>query len=205
MEGLEHWNDIIDAHPVLEWQEQVALAKQRDEGGRRGQDALDKLVLHNLRAVVQRVEKMNCKAELKHDLMSAGVLGLRKAAERWQPLQKEGYDKPAPFATYAFLWIREAVTNEAKRNWHDHQSLDNESPEGDTRDTVVGAIEDEHLHLSADVLSVLTARERVIIESRLVEVAGESDEELAARLGVKPESICKMLTGGIRKLIAQAA
>jgi RNA polymerase sigma factor (sigma-70 family) len=203
MIGLEHWNDIIDDHPVLEWQEQVALAKQRDEGGRRGQDALEKLVMHNLRAVVNRVERMNCRPELKADLMSAGILGLRKAAVRWQPIHKKGYDKPAPFVVYAFMWIREAVTKEAKANWHDNQSLD--SDDGGGRDSIVGATEDSHDFLSADVLEILTKSERIILKSRAVDFDAESDDDLGSRLGVKPGSVNRMLFGSIRKLLTRAA
>jgi RNA polymerase sigma factor (sigma-70 family) len=199
MQGLEHWNDIIDDHPVLTEEQEIALAKQRDEGGRRGDEALDKLILHNLRAVVQRVEMMNCKPDLKHDLMSAGVLKLRHAATKWTPMPGRR------FYHYAFMWIREGVTKEAKGNWHDHDSIDAERHNRGYEDTIMGATEDNHDFLHADALEILTERELEILISRAIEFADESDEELANRLGIKPESVCKLLAGTIRKLIKSAA
>lgn len=205
MTGLEQWDSIFDDYPVLHWTEHVKLAKQRDEGGRRGQDALEKLVLHNLRAIVSHVDRMNCRAELRGDLFAAGIIGLRKAAVRWQPIQKEGFDQPAPFATSAFLWIKEAVVKEARKNWHDHQSLDAETDDGETRDTALGSAEDNHDHLSLDVLEILSEKEREILKSRAIDFREETDEELALRLGIKPHSVCKMLSSSICKLLARAA
>lgn len=199
MQGLEHWNEMIDAHPVLTSEEEVKLAKQRDEGGRRGDRAIDKLIMHNLRAVVKRVEMMNCKPELKHDLMSAGVIKLRHAATKWTPMEGRR------FYHYAFMWIREGVTREAQANWHDDQSLDAEGDDGEKRDNIVGSKEDSHEFLNAEVLNRLTEREREILKSRAIDYADETDEELAARLGVKPASVCRMLTGSIRKLLALAS
>ncbi len=210
MHGLEHWNRVIDRHPVLPWQEQAALAALRDKGGKRGQAALDKLVMHNLRCVVEHVERMNAKDTDKHDLMAEGILGLRKAAERWKPVQKPGYDKPAPFTTYAYLWVREAVTKAAKKMWHDSVSLDAPARDGgedggeSLRDTAIGGAEDETLHLDAGLLGILTPGEREIVETCLVRATGETDEQIAARLGLSPASVTMMLTRSVRRLMQAA-
>lgn len=211
MSGLSLWDDVIAAHPVLPWQEQVALAKQRDEGGKRGDDALEKLVLHNLRVVVQHVGRMNAKDSDKHDLFMSGLMGLRKAAERWVPMQKPGFSKPAPFPSYAFLWIREGVTKEAKRIWHDDVSFDAPSGHDDDssghetfKDASLGSDEQDHLSLDSTLLDLLTDREKEIVEARLLDVSNESEEELAARLGLSPKSVLPMLHRSIQKLLSAA-
>jgi len=205
MIGLEHWDAIIDQYPILTWQEHGELAKQRDEGGRRGAEALDKLVLHNLLAVAKRVEQMNCKPDLKHDLMSAGMLGLRKAAERWQPIQKEGFDQPAPFITSAYWWIREAIAKEAGQFWHDDFPLDAEDDGDQSRDSIIGARSDNYDFMSVEALAVLSKNERAIINARSVDFTGEDDEELSRRLKIKPSSLGEMLERGILKLLNHAA
>ncbi|MBK1834999.1 sigma-70 family RNA polymerase sigma factor [Roseibacillus ishigakijimensis] len=210
--GLSHWDDIISTHPVLDWQEEGALARQRDEGGRRGEEALEKLVLHNLRAVVQHVERMNAKECDKHDLFMSGLMGLRKAAERWKPMHKPGYKKPAPFVTYAYLWIREGVNREARKLWKDEDSLDaplgNEADSADGHETrkeaACGEEEQEHLAFDASLLKLLTAREREIVTTVYLEPDGETPEEMAARLGLAEKSVLPMLYRATRKLIAAA-
>lgn len=199
MEGLEHWDSIIDDYLVLTEEEEISLAKQRDEGGKRGEEALNNLILHNLRAVAQRVMMMKCRPDLRHDLMSAGVIKLRHAATKWKPMPGRR------FYHYAFMWIREGVTKEAKSNWHDDFSLDAEANDSGTRDTIVGATEDDHSFLDAEALSVLTVREREIIASRANNFNDESDDQLGARLGIRPDRVCKVLAGGILKLLKRAA
>lgn len=203
MDGLDHWNDIIDAHPVLPWQEQVELAHQRDAGGKRGQDALDKLILHNLRAVVQRVERMNCRAELKADLMSAGVIGLQKAASRWKPMQKDGHSKPAPFPAYAFLYIKEMVIKEAKKNWHDDLSID--GIDEDSADDIVGSAEDSHDYLDSTVLDVLKGKERIIFERLIIQNTQEDPKDLGLKLNLKPMTVRKLFYRAVSKISSLAA
>ena len=200
--GLEHWDEMIDAHPVLSVEEELALYHEREKGGRRGEAALEKLILHNLRAVFERVRRMNSDATHAHDLMSAGVLGLRKAAIKWAPMEGRR------FYHYAYLWIKEGVIKEAKKLWRDDISLDapTSTDEGEfSADTVLGAKEDSHLHLSSDLMMTLTEREKIIVQARLVDISEESDEELSTKLGVKSESISKMIFGSISKLLHRAA
>lgn len=211
MSGLALWDETISSHPVLHWQEQVALAHQRDEGGARGDDALEKLVMHNLRVVVQHVERMNAKDSDKYDLFMAGLVGLRKAAERWKPMQKAGFSKPAPFPSYAFLWVREGVTKEAKKLWHDDISFDAESgSEEDSdghetfKDASIGSDEQNHISFDATLLDLVTPREKEIIKARLLDFTGETEEEIASRLAIAPHSVLPMLHRSIQKMMKAA-
>lgn len=80
---------------------------------RRGRRARDRMISGNLRLVISYVLKLQKETFLKHnaeDLVSAGNSGLTRAAEKFDP--ERGYK----FSTYAYWWIRQAVTKYKDQN-----------------------------------------------------------------------------------------
>jgi RNA polymerase sigma factor (sigma-70 family) len=68
-----------------------------------GQAAREALVLHNLPLVVSVVARFRCHALGDDDLIQEGILGLLKAAERYNP------DRGTRFGTLAVWWIRQSI------------------------------------------------------------------------------------------------
>ena len=119
------WLDTIGRTPLLTPVEEIELGtiiqrwQQHPEPcppgiRRRGMRARDRFVQANLRLAVSYVSK-RCfrlaKAHGQEDLIQAANMGLITAAERFDPAR--GYR----FSTYAYWWIRQAVTR-----WADQHS-----------------------------------------------------------------------------------
>jgi RNA polymerase sigma factor (sigma-70 family) len=89
----------------LDWEPTAAAAPP--EVRRRGLRARDRMVASNLRLVAHVVERFARPPQLSfEDALQAGAIGLVRAAELFDPAR--GYK----FSTYAFLWIRQAITAE---------------------------------------------------------------------------------------------
>lgn len=93
-------NEIASSSP-LSSQEEAALASRIRRGDK---NARDRLVQANLRFVVKVARYYTRTNVSLGDLISAGNLGLLKAAERFDPAQG------TRFITYAVWWIRQAIT-----------------------------------------------------------------------------------------------
>jgi len=96
--------------PVLDSAEEYELAKRIADGD---EDALERLVKHNLRFVVYTIRKLpswNHSRTPQEDLIGMGNTALFKAARQWKPTNK------AKFATYAkrfiFRGIERGLDNE---------------------------------------------------------------------------------------------
>lgn len=99
---------LEDTPPPLEqWAEAAGLAPdQLQQRMRAYHNAVDKLVVHNLRLVVAVAKKyLNKSKRLDFlDLIQEGTIGLRRGAEKFEI--SKGYK----FSTYAYWWIRQGIT-----------------------------------------------------------------------------------------------
>jgi RNA polymerase primary sigma factor len=87
-------------HPLLTAAEEVELAKRIERGDL---EAKERMVNSNLRLVVSLAKKYQGHELTLLDLIQEGVLGLIRAAEKFD--WRKGYK----FSTYATFWIRQAI------------------------------------------------------------------------------------------------
>lgn len=108
---IKFWLDAAGRSVLLSDEETLILARkiQASEGQTRTK-ALNKLCVHNLKLVVRIVQQMLRKrnsikwgSECTLDLLQQGYLGLRKAAEKYDPTR--GFR----FSTYAAPWVRQYI------------------------------------------------------------------------------------------------
>src|SRR5438270_2671602 len=90
----------VRRHPLLTREEEVELAKRIERGDLR---AKERLVNSNLRLVISNARKYQGQDLPLLDLIQEGILGLIRAAEKFD------YRKGFKFSTYATFWIREAI------------------------------------------------------------------------------------------------
>lgn len=92
----------IDQIPLLSPEEEVALAVRARTGD---QEALDQLIVSNLRYVVTVARKYVGYGLPLTDLINEGNIGLIQAAKRFEPA------RGVKFITYAAWWIRKAIAH----------------------------------------------------------------------------------------------
>ena len=90
----------VRRHPLLTREEEVELAKRIERGDLA---AKERLVNSNLRLVISNARKYEGYDLTLLDLIQEGILGLIRAAEKFD------YRKGFKFSTYATFWIREAI------------------------------------------------------------------------------------------------
>ncbi len=89
---------------LLTHEEEIALAKAVEKGGRRGRKAREILIRRNLRLVVNNAKKYKNRGLSFIDLISEGNSGLIKAVQKYE------WQKGYKFSTYATWWVRQAIT-----------------------------------------------------------------------------------------------
>lgn len=94
-----YYNDVKNIS-VLTKEEEIALAKEIADGN---EEALNKLVVSNLRLVVKIANKYGIRYLPILDLIQEGSIGLIIAAKKFD------YTKNVRFASYASLWIEQKI------------------------------------------------------------------------------------------------
>ncbi len=102
-EGLSKYLTDIARRRLLTAEEEVALARAIQKGGREGQRAQDKLIEGNLRFVVSVAKQYQGSLLSLGDLISEGNIGLIKAAQHYD--ETRGFK----FISYAVWWIRQSI------------------------------------------------------------------------------------------------
>ena len=116
-DSIQSWLNAAGRFPLLPQTELIRLSKKRDSlkpNSKAYIKVINKICEHNLRLVPNIVRKYiskrsgyNMSSEVVSDLLQQGYIGLRRAAEKYDP--SLGYT----FSTYAYRWISQAFVR-----WH---------------------------------------------------------------------------------------
>ena len=101
-DSLQAYLRQIHTIPLLSREEEIALATRAQAGD---QEALDKLIVSNLRYVASVARRYVGYGLSLADLINEGNIGLIQAAHRFDPA------RGVKFITYAVWWIRQAITH----------------------------------------------------------------------------------------------
>jgi RNA polymerase primary sigma factor len=99
-DAMQLFLNEVRRHPLLTAAEEVELAKRIEEGDA---EAKEKMINSNLRLVVSLAKRYQGQDLPLLDLIQEGILGLIRAAEKFD--WRRGYK----FSTYATFWIRQAI------------------------------------------------------------------------------------------------
>ena len=102
-ESFEKYLVEISRMPLISAEQEVELAQQIHKGGKKGQEAKDKLVSSNLRFVVSVAKQYQHQGVPLPDLINEGNVGLITAADRFD--ETRGFK----FISYAIWWIRQSI------------------------------------------------------------------------------------------------
>jgi RNA polymerase primary sigma factor len=109
-QGTKSWDDNaiyyqyikdINRYPLLQPLEEKVLLRKASTGNKK---AIDKLVLSNLKFVINIAFMYKNQGLSTTELINEGNLGLIEAAKRFDP------ERPIKFISYAVWWIRQSIT-----------------------------------------------------------------------------------------------
>jgi RNA polymerase primary sigma factor len=100
-DSVRMWLREIGKTPLLNLDEEIALAQRIERGDHRAKDILTQA---NLRLVVSIAKRYSGRGMSFPDLIQEGNIGLIRAVEKFD------YRKGYKFSTYATWWIRQAIT-----------------------------------------------------------------------------------------------
>ena len=100
LDSLQQFLNEARRYPLLTAAEEIELAKRIERGD---MVAKDRMINSNLRLVVSIAKKYQGQGLSLGDLIQEGVIGLIRAAEKFD--WRRGFK----FSTYATLWIRQAI------------------------------------------------------------------------------------------------
>jgi RNA polymerase sigma-32 factor len=165
MQSIDVINNIIKNNPVLSATQQLNLVKLWQNSA--DKNALDKLILSNMKIVSKEAVRMKAKNYYisYEDLMQEGIAGLLKAANMFD------FSQEVTFLTYAMWWVKANM----KRYVMDYRSV---VKMGTTRD-------------DRTLFSNLSRVAREAEEAGLV--GQEKFDAIASILSVKKESLHQML------------
>lgn len=93
------WGEIARIHPLLTAEEEITFSR----ASRTDKAAFNRMVLANIRLVIQIAGRARYRGVPHEDLVSEGVIGLIRAVKKFNP--EMGFR----FSTYATHWIYQAV------------------------------------------------------------------------------------------------
>ncbi len=99
-DSLKQFLQEINEYPLLTPEEEIALGKRIKQGDK---EAVDKLIVSNLRLVIKIARKYVGNGIPLIDLIQEGTIGLQTAAERFD------VDLGFKFSTYASFWIKQQI------------------------------------------------------------------------------------------------
>lgn len=102
-ESLDRYLVEISRMPMITPDQEVELAQIIRKGGKKGEEAKEKLVTANLRFVVSVAKQYQHQGVSLSDLINEGNLGLMTAADKFD--ETRGFK----FISYAIWWIRQSI------------------------------------------------------------------------------------------------
>lgn len=177
--------------------------------------ARDKLIEHNLRLVAHIVKKFDVKGDMTDDLISIGTIGLIKGIDTYKPL------KNTKITTYAarciqneiLMYFRSTKKINADVSLNDSIGYDKEGNEinlidvikDDEQDMVDTIYEQDMIDKLLKKLSVLSKREREIIEKRygLNNVKELTQKEIAENLGISRSYVSRIEKRALIKMLKE--
>lgn len=106
-ESVNRYFQEVNKYPMITADEEAELTRRIKQGDK---NALDKLILANLRFVISVAKQFQSRGLSFPDLINEGNIGLVKAAERFD--ETRGFK----FISYAVWWIRQSIIQAISNN-----------------------------------------------------------------------------------------